>query len=224
MPSPILVAVDPLREDPEPLAFASLLSELTGRRLVAVGAYPRTTLTRRVDVAAYRRSLRDLAMKGLESARERMPEGTETLVVPGDRPPRVRLEAAEELDAATLVLGSARHGPTGRVVTGSVSDHLPHGANCPVAGAVALARRAGASLVAITVVHPIGWGTMAVPMATTIAREHEETRRAAEAALRHALDGLEPRCPLIVVPKGSARALEDLVGAPGRLRAAATRP
>ena len=62
LPKPILVAVDPFREDPDPLAFAALLSELTGRRLVAVGAYHHSVLPSRVNVPAYRRALRDLAL------------------------------------------------------------------------------------------------------------------------------------------------------------------
>ena len=298
MTKPILVAIDPFREDPDPLAFASLLSELTGRKVVAVGAYLGAVLPSRVNVPAYRRAVRELALKGLERARERLPEGSETLAVPGDSRPRAVLEAAEELDAALLVLGSAHRGAVGQLVTGSMADHLLHGATCPIAvvprgyrapenglqrvgaafvdtpegrnalmGARALAQRAGASLQAITVVHPIGWGTMAVPMTTAIARERQETRRAAEEALNHALEGLAPalaaepvviedgvgdalasmssqldalvcgsrgygpvktvllgsvshalsrhsRCPLIVLPRASGRALETLVAEP----------
>ena len=68
MTKPILVAVDPFREDPDPLSLATLLGELTGRKLVAVGAYPQSFLPSRVDVPAYRRAARDLALKGLEWA------------------------------------------------------------------------------------------------------------------------------------------------------------
>ena len=243
MTKPILVAVDPFREDPDPLAFASLLSRLTGRRVVAVGAYLDAVLPSRVNVPAYRRAVRDLASKGLEWAQERLPDGAETLAVPGDSRPRALLDATQELDAAMLVLGSAHHGPVGRVVTGSVTDHLLHGAACPIAitprgyeapggglrrvgaafvdtpegqnalrGAVALARRAGASLQAITVIHPIGWGTMAVPRATAIAREQQETRRAAVAALDQALAGVDPAVAAepVVVENGVAGALETV--------------
>ena len=243
MTKPILVAVDPFREDPDPLAFAALLSRLTGRRLIAVGAYFDSVLPSRVNVPSQRRAARDLALKGLEWARERLPEGTETVAVPGDSRPRALLDAAAELDAALIVLGSANHGPMGRIVTGSVTDHLLHGAACPIAitprgyhppdeglrsvgaafvdtpegrnalsGAVALARRAGASLRAVTVIHPIGWGTMSVPMATAIVREHQESRRAAKEALDPALAGLEPALAAepVVIENGVARALETM--------------
>lgn len=300
MTKPILVAVDPFREDPDPLSLAALLGELTGRKLVAVGAYPQSVLPSRVDVPAYRRAARDLALEGLEWASERLPEGSETLAVASMSRPRALLDTAEELDAALLVIGSAHSGPFDRIVSSTVADQLLHGASCPIAvtprgyeapadglehvgaafvdtpegrgaleGAIALARKAGASLKAITVIQPIGWGTMAVPMATAIADEQQETRRAAEEVLDHALAGLEPalaaepviiengpagalvtmssqvdvlvcgsrgygpvktvllgsvsqvlsrhaRCPLIVLPRGSERALDELVGPQGR--------
>ena len=296
MTKPILVAVDPFREDPDPLSLAALLGELTGRRLVAVGAHPQSFLPGQVEVPAYRRALQELALEGLEWARKRLPEGSETLAVASVSRPRALLDAVEELDAGLLVIGSAHSGPVDRIVSSTVADQLMHGASCPVAitprgyqapagglgrvgaafvdtpegrealhGAIALARRAGASLKAITVIQPIGWGTMAVPTATAIAREQQETRYAAEQVLEHALAGLEPtlaaepviiengpgaalatmssqvdvlvcgsrgygpvktvllgsvshalsrhaRCPLIVLPRGSERALEELVG------------
>jgi nucleotide-binding universal stress UspA family protein len=93
-------------------------------------------------------------------------------------------EAAEAEDAGLLVVGSSRRGPLGRVVPGSTAARLLRGAPCPVAvvprawtargviatigvaytdsdearealrGAYALARRAGATLRALTVVRP----------------------------------------------------------------------
>jgi len=243
MTKPILVAVDPFREDPDPLALAALLGQLTGRHLVAVGAYPQGLIPSRVDVPAYRRAARDLALEGLEWARERLPEGTETLAVPSMSRARALLDTAEELDAALLVIGSAHRGPLDRTISGSVADQLLHSASCPIAvtprgyqapaagllrigaafvdtpegraalaGAVALARSAGATLQAITVIHPIGWGTMAVPMATAIAREQQEVRRAAEAALNHALAGLEPALAAqpVIIENGAAAALATM--------------
>jgi len=239
----ILVAVDPFREDPDPLALATVLAELTGRPLVAVAAYPEAVLSSRVEVPAYHHAARELALEGLEWAKQRLPDGTEAQAVPGPSRPRAILDAAEQLDAALIVLGSAHRGPLGRIVEGSVSDHLLHGATCPVAiaprgyeppggglrrigaafvdtpegraalqGAIALARRAGASLQAITVIHPIGWGTMAIPTVTAVAQEQRETRRAAEEALRHALAGLEPELEAqpVVVEDGGAAALATL--------------
>jgi len=93
-------------------------------------------------------------------------------------------EAAEAEDAGLLVVGSSRRGPLGRVVPGSTAARLLRGAPCPVTvvprawtargvigtiavaytdsdearealrGAYALARHAGATLKAVTVVLP----------------------------------------------------------------------
>ena len=42
MNNPIVIGVDPVHEDREPLAFATALAELTGAPLIAVAAYPPT--------------------------------------------------------------------------------------------------------------------------------------------------------------------------------------
>jgi nucleotide-binding universal stress UspA family protein len=53
---------------------------------------------------------------------------------------------------------------------------------------------------------------MAVPMATAIAREQQEVRRAAEAALNHALAGLEPALAAqpVIIENGAAAALATM--------------
>jgi nucleotide-binding universal stress UspA family protein len=119
MSKPIVVAVDPFREDPDPLAFAALLSELTGRRLVAVGAYLRAG----VSLAA------------------------EPVVIENGVGGAL---AAMSSDLDVLVCGSRGYGTVKSVVLGSVSHALS----------------------------------------------------------RHSV------CPLIVLPRGSARELEELVAAP----------
>jgi nucleotide-binding universal stress UspA family protein len=97
--------------------------------------------------------------------------------------PRALHEAAEEGDAGLLVVGSARRGMADRILPGSTAERLIQGAPCPISvipsrwagaglrtvgvawvdspeanealrGACALARAAGASLHAITVVRP----------------------------------------------------------------------
>jgi nucleotide-binding universal stress UspA family protein len=100
---------------------------------------------------------------------------------------RVLHEAAEQEDAGLLVVGSTRRAMAGRVLPGSTAARLIHGAPCPISvvpngwergggvrtiavawvgspegnealrGAAALARAAGASLHAITVVKPRPW-------------------------------------------------------------------
>jgi nucleotide-binding universal stress UspA family protein len=185
----------------------------------------------------------ELALDGLETARERLPAGAELIAVPGESRRRALVEAAEMLDAGVLVVGSSRHRPIDRILTGSLTDHLIVSASCPIAvvprgyvappeglrcigaayvntpdgdralgGAIALTRRAGASLRAITVVHPIGWGTTVAAMPAATARQQRETRRAAEDAVAHALDGLAPALAAepVVVEDGVAATLAGL--------------
>ena len=107
--------------------------------------------------------------------------------LPGMSAPRALHQAAEELDAGLLVVGSTSQGGAGRLVHGSTADRLLHGAPCPVAvvppgwqagggisvigaafvdtdegrdalrGALALARRAGAKLRVLSAAKPHGY-------------------------------------------------------------------
>jgi nucleotide-binding universal stress UspA family protein len=114
------------------------------------------------------------------------PEGVwvKTRELRGTSAARALHEAAEELDAGLLIIGSTRRGVLGKILPGSTAERLMHGAPCPVGvvphkwrprggletigvayvdtpeghealnGAHALARRAGARLRVITVVQP----------------------------------------------------------------------
>ena len=128
-------------------------------------------------------------------------------------------EAAEGEDAGLLVVGSSRRGPLGRVVPGSTAARLLRGASCPVAvvprawtvrgeiatigvaytdsdesrdalrGAYALARRAGATLRALTVVLPAALYARTEPHTAIgpgmdLAAVEREARVKAEASLR----------------------------------------
>jgi nucleotide-binding universal stress UspA family protein len=221
MSEPIVVAVDPFREDPDPLALATVLAELTGRTVLAVAAYPQEALAAAGEAPAHDLAIRELVRAGLEWALQRLPVGSQSRAAPGPTRTAAVLDAAEDVDAAVIVVGSAHGGPLGRLVAGDLTDQLLHGASCPVAiaprgyepppeglrrvgaafvdapeghealrGAAALARRAGGSLQAVTVIRAIGWGTMMLPMTTAIARERERAHGVAEEALRRALSRL----------------------------------
>ena len=128
-------------------------------------------------------------------------------------------EEAEAEDAGLLVVGSSRRGPLGRVVPGSTAARLLRGAPCPVAvvprawtargaiatigvaytdsdearealrGAYALARRAGATLRALTVVLPAALSARTEPHTAIrpgvdLTAVEGEARVKAEASLR----------------------------------------
>jgi nucleotide-binding universal stress UspA family protein len=128
-------------------------------------------------------------------------------------------EAAEAEDAGLLVVGSSRRGPLRRVAPGSTAARLLRGAPCPIAvvprawtargaiatigvaysdsdearealrGAYALARRAGATLRALTVVQPAALYARTEPHTAIrpgvdLTAVEGEARVAAEASLR----------------------------------------
>lgn len=133
MISPIVVGVDPRREDPAPLALASLLAELTERPLLAIAAYPEDAFPSRGPSPEYNRTMREEADAGLVRAKRHLPEDAVARAVAGTSRARALTLAAEQAGAAILVVGATHHGPLGRLVSGSVTDHVLHGARVPVA-------------------------------------------------------------------------------------------
>jgi nucleotide-binding universal stress UspA family protein len=144
--------------------------------------------------------------------------------LPGLSAPRALHEAAESLDAGLLVVGSTSHPGAGRLVHGSTAERLLHGAPCPVAvvppdweagngvsvvgvafvdtaegrdalrGALALARRARATLRVLSAAKPHGYhetygGAPAVE-GTTFSEIGGALRTAAESAVAEATAGV----------------------------------
>jgi nucleotide-binding universal stress UspA family protein len=64
---------------------------------------------------------------------EALADGAPTICRAGPSPVRVLHEAAEEIGAGLIVVGSSHRGPAGRVLPGGVGERLLHGAPCPVA-------------------------------------------------------------------------------------------
>jgi nucleotide-binding universal stress UspA family protein len=109
---PILVGYDPQAANQAPVRFGVAAARFTGAPLIvgAVGAHQAPELPVPDDIRAEFRAL------------------------PGSSAARSLHEAAEQLDAGLLVVGSAtQHHAVGDLLHGSVTDRLLHGATCPVA-------------------------------------------------------------------------------------------
>jgi nucleotide-binding universal stress UspA family protein len=210
MRSPIVVGVDAVREDPAPLALASMLGDLTGAPLIAIAAHPVHELPTGLVPPGYDALMRERAEAALGRAVELLPAGAESRAVESQSASRALHEIAAELEAGILVVGSAHHGRLGRIVAGSVADGVLNGAGCPVAvaprgyerplavkrvaagfsntrdgrAAVAaagvLASRAGAILNVVTAVQPVDWNGVVPP-----GRAYEEALKLASDAAVH---------------------------------------
>ena len=191
-PKPILVGYDPHSLDRAPVEFAAATARFTGAPLIVASAY--------ADAV----QMRELKSPGqidaghavdAHAALEELTRELREAGVPADgRPflswstPQALHDAAEELGAGLLVVGSSRHAHHGRLHRGSTAERLLHGAPCPVAvvpagwepgdgiktvgaafvatpegrdavrGAIALARRAGASVRVLSAAKPHGYG------------------------------------------------------------------
>jgi nucleotide-binding universal stress UspA family protein len=197
MPKPILVGLDPEREDAAPLLLGAGLARITGAPLIVAASYLHDRITNAVSAGMVEEDLRSDALAKLEA----LTGGTDAdlLVAGGSSPARVLHDLAARLDASIVVVGSTAKGSLGRVTPGSTAERLLHGAPCPVAVAPAgldadwrprrigaafldleeahvalraaadLARAAGATLHATTAVEPLEWRRSAV-----IAPYHDE--------------------------------------------------
>lgn len=193
MPRPIIVGVDPVREDPAPLALASALAELDGAPVVAVASHPLHVLPTGLVPPGYDALMRDRAEAALRRALEHLPDSSSAQAVMSQSAARALQDAASSLDAGMLVVGSAQRGRIGRLVAGSVADGALNGGGCPVAlaprgyerptvirhvgaaftdtpdgrSAVAfagrIARAAGARLTVVTAVPRVDWTGVAPP-------------------------------------------------------------
>lgn len=181
MTKPILAGFDPVSADHAPVTFGAAAARFTGAPLILVAVSARQgTSAAGLDhdlcldaSVALDRVRQELEAEGI---------AVECREVRGMSAASALHQAAEEQDAGLLVVGSTHRGTVGRILPGSTADRLLHGAPCPVAivphgwqsrdgfhtigvayvdseegrealrGAHALARRAGATLRAITVV------------------------------------------------------------------------
>ena len=231
MSKPILVGYDPVGADHAPVNFGVAAARFTGAPLIVASVSRREGAAAGEldhDLCAdasepLGRVARELEAEGI---------AVECRELSGTSAASALHEAAETEAAGLLVVGSTRRGTVGRILPGSTADRLMHGAPCPVAvvphgweprGAVrtigvayvdtdegrealrdahALARRAGATLRAITVVQfSPAWYAETEPMTPPRPPKHIEEvegehRVLAEQALRTAVAALGDDVPV----------------------------
>lgn len=112
---------------------AALGKALSSGPLTLVGAYPSDAVPSRGTLPGYEQLLRDDMQGTLESARAQAGVDGELLAVGDNSPARALQLSAERLDADLIVVGSAHHGPLGRLLLGDVGRAVLHGSPCPVA-------------------------------------------------------------------------------------------
>jgi len=213
MPKPIIAAIDPDREDDAPLVAGAALARITGAPLIVLGAYLHDPITNAVSAGTVDEDLRSTALRALEARTSAI--DADLLVKGGPSPARVLHDAAVDLDALLVVVGSTHRGPLGRVAPGTTAERLMHGAPCPVVivpaglgsdwspnriavgfvdledghgalrAAAALARAVGTELRAITAVEPATGRNAAV--APYGAGGQDESRAVAQRELDAAL-------------------------------------
>jgi nucleotide-binding universal stress UspA family protein len=134
----ILVGYDGHEGGADALAFAEVLAAATGAPLLVGASYPRVAYHATIVAAG------DLEEQMRVETEERLteavkgvgaPAGLEERVVSGSSPAAALHRLAVREGADVVVLGSASHGPVGRLLIGSTGNRLLHGA--PFAVAVA---------------------------------------------------------------------------------------
>jgi nucleotide-binding universal stress UspA family protein len=134
MANPIVVGVALREDDSAPIALGRDLARLTGAPLALVHAHP-YELVAAVPLDLYEPAMRERAVAALERlAAPLRPEFDVTVRAElGSSPADALHDAADALDAGLVVAGSTHRGPVGRVMPGSVTARLLHGAPCAIA-------------------------------------------------------------------------------------------
>ena len=216
--NPILVGVDPERDDRAPLVLGAALARVTGAPLMVVGAYLHDPITNAVSSGTVDADLRSSSLSRLEALTDGM--DVDLFVSGGPSAARVLHDASARLSAQMLVVGSTTKGRLGRLAPGSTAERLLQGAPCPVAvataglgadwaprrigaafidleeshgaliAAAALARAAGGALQARTAIDPNAWRQSAVITPYHVAGDVEPSVTAAQRALDRAIEEL----------------------------------
>jgi nucleotide-binding universal stress UspA family protein len=189
MTGPIVVGVALRDDDSAPIALGRQLARLTGVPLTLVHGYPYQAPAA-IPTPEYYSAVRERALAALERvAAPLRPELDVTVRAGAGSSPAAALhDVATALDAPLVVVGSTHRGRVGRVMPGSVTARLLHGAPCAVAvaprgytgadavrrigvgfvdtpegrdalaGAALLAELCGATVRVLTVHQPEAWG------------------------------------------------------------------
>lgn len=179
MTKPILVGYEAGRGDRAPLEFGLAAAGFTGAPLIVAAVHSSVAGGGDVRAGVVDEELEEGSGETLDHLAEELRQqgiDVDCRSLPGTSAARALHEAAEELGAGLLVVGSTERGGIGRVLPGSTAQRLMHGAPCPIAvvprswqrgdglrtigvgyvdtaeghnaleGALALARRSGAKL------------------------------------------------------------------------------
>lgn len=129
----IVIGVDDRDGGRDALALADAVSRATGGTLVAVRAYAHEQHPSRPAVGGFEEGLRSDASADLERVLREEGVAAQRVIVGDPSIARALQHAAEEDDAALLVVGSTHRGHVGRVLAGGVTASVLHHAPCPVA-------------------------------------------------------------------------------------------
>jgi nucleotide-binding universal stress UspA family protein len=170
---PVLAGIALRDDDAAVIALAAELADVTRAPLTLLNAYPLQTLIA-IPPPAWAQALRDEASADVEAvaaAQRADGRAVNTLCRPNPSPVRALHEAAEEIRAWALVVGSSHRGSAGRVLPGGVGERLLHAAPCAVAIAPRGYVRPSGELRRIGVAYAGGPGaTATLEQATEIAR------------------------------------------------------
>jgi nucleotide-binding universal stress UspA family protein len=136
MAKPILVGYDAGRGDRAPLEFGLASADFTGAPLIVAAVYRSVPGPGGVGAGVVEEQLEEAPGESLDHlADELRQQGVDAdcRSLPGTSAARALHEAAEELGAGLLVVGSAERGGIERVLPGSTAQRLMHGAPCPIA-------------------------------------------------------------------------------------------
>jgi nucleotide-binding universal stress UspA family protein len=128
----IIVGVDGREGGRDALALAARLARLFGGDLVAVHAYPYDIFARRGATSDLDGIVQGDAHDTIAGELERVGVEAQAVAMPDASPGRALQLAAKRHHGDLIVVGSAHHGPIGRVLAGDVTMGTLHGARCPV--------------------------------------------------------------------------------------------
>jgi nucleotide-binding universal stress UspA family protein len=196
----IIVGFDGSDHARDALALATLLSGVTGARLIGASVYDSGPDMR----AAYRTEWREEMRRIAEEALAEVGEEAERVTLDRSSAARGLHDLAELEHADLIVVGSSHRGRVGRVLAGSVAERLLHGAPCGVAIAPAgFAARDTGGLDAVAV------GYDGSPQSKLALAGAAELARAARASIRILAVVEPPELP--IAPTGRVHAPDEEV-------------
>ncbi|WP_051223840.1 universal stress protein [Conexibacter woesei] len=128
----VVIGDDGLDGGHDAIALALVLTPEA--EFVLAATYPYDSTFSRFVQLGYGDALRDGVTEALHQTRDACGLGdSRTVAIPDTSPARGLHRCAEQEHADLLVVGSAHHGPAGRILLGDVARAVLHGAPCPVA-------------------------------------------------------------------------------------------